>query len=282
MIKRIPLAILALSGAFGLTACQSQPSLTPVPGSSEEAMLWIRPTLVRPALFRGIGLQAHVNEVDASDIARLEIIPYWHPENGEPRPLSLASGEPTTGDDPQIVRLMLSGTDLAAPRAIALTGLRRRQRYRLVAHAYSDAEERISDPQQSTIQVSVGDDDRPSLPTLLPVKLLPTPFSGRMPLELAVNDPRGRAKALELTVYQVMAFGESLLGAPTVIPCEGLPRLITVQNLAARTSYRLEVAVRGADEEAPPLAVSELSWSMGEDDEAATRSVTVTLPSDGD
>ncbi len=270
MIRRLPLLTLLLLGSLGLAGCDSRPNLV-LPRS--ESTLVLKPTLATEQ-----SLQTVVKEYQASDIHRLEIIPYVKSESGPPLPLSKLNGEPTTLDDPEILKVLLSGSELNEGRSVALSGLRRRQSYQIVATAYSLAGQAISNPWRSTVEVRVGDDDRPDVATILPVGLLPKAFIGTMPLELALSDPSAQVDHLVLTlseVWQDMSYG---VMAPLVVSRQDLPRVVTLLHLKARTSYTLEVKARPGDPMAPDLGVEIVTWRMEDDDEAATRSVTVVVP----
>jgi hypothetical protein len=259
-----------LLGSFGLAACDSRPSLVP---PQSEGTLLIKPTVASEQ-----GLQAVVKEYQASDIHRVEIIPYMCPESGPPLPLSKLTGEPTTADDPEIIKIALSSTELNEGRSVALSGLRRHQTYRLIAHAYTVGGQEISNPWGSSVDVQVSDDDRPKMATVLPIGLLPKTFSGTMPLELALSDPAARVDHLVLTIREVMSDMTYTVAAPLVISRQDLPGVITLLHLKARTSYQLEVKARPSDPMAPVLGVETLTWRMEDDDEAATRSVSVVVP----
>lgn len=270
MLIRLSLVPLLLLGSLGLVACDSRPSLVQ---PRSEGTLLIKPTLASEQ-----SQQALVKEYLASDIHRIEIIPYMVPESGPPLPLSKRNGEATTADDPEILKISLSGSELSEGRSVALSGLRRRQTYRVIAHAYTLGGQAISNPWWSSVDVRVGDDDRPKMATILPIGLLPKAFSGTMPIELAVSDPASRVDHLVLTireVWQDMSYG---VRAPLVVSRQDLPSVVTLLHLKARTSYTLEVAARPADPTASDLGVETLSWRMEDDDEAATRSVTIVVP----
>jgi hypothetical protein len=259
-----------LLGSLGLAACDSRPSLVQ---ARNEGTVFIKPTVASEQ-----GLQAVVKEYQASDIHRVEIIPYLSPESGPPLPLSKLTGEPTTAEDPEILKISLSGAELNEGRSVALSGLRRRQTYRIIAHAYSAGGVQISNPWWSSVDVQVGDDDRPAMATVLPIGLLPTAFSGTMPLELTLSDPASRVDHLALTIHEVMGDMTFGVAAPLVVSRQDLPGAITLLHLKARTSYKLEVTARPADPTATDLGVETLTWRMEDDDEAATRSVSVVIP----
>ncbi len=272
MKKNLTLTSLILAAAMGLAACTSQPAPMQPEASREARDLWLVPKLIRPT-----ELQAKIPEFRAEDIHRLEIIPYWQPDSGPLQPLSKVNGEPTTPDDTEILRVPMSAAELSEGRAIALTGLRPQQTYQIVAHAYSLDGERISNPGDSRVQVRLTNDDRPTVPTVLPLQLLPTAFHGQMPLQLALDDPFEKVDHVKLYVFEVYNGWPLSAAMPIDIRRDQLPRLVTLLHLKARTSYKLEVRARPADPQGPDLAVQELTWRMEDDDELATKSVSVVV-----
>jgi hypothetical protein len=262
-----------LIGLVVLAGCDGRPELVRPNSSDGRATVWFQPTLTTRQ-----GLQAIVNEYQVSDIHRVEIQPYLTNEQFEDQPLSKVTGAPTEADDPEVLKIAMSGEDLDLNRAIALSGLRRGQRYRIVANAYTLAGELISNPVFSRIMIQVGDDDRPIAPTTIPLRLNPVSFYGSMPLEVALSDPDGQVDHLEVTVSRMWGDFPSSQGAPVLLKPEDLPHVVTLSNLSAYATYQLQLKARPASPDGPDLAVETLTWTMENDDTLATRSVTITVP----
>ncbi|MNX29714.1 hypothetical protein D3C86_598580 [compost metagenome] len=264
---------LLLVVTLGSAGCEMRPSLVRAPAADVRATLMLKPTLSGPQ-----GLQAIVPETQASEIHRVEIVPYLYTETHELRPLSKVSGEPTDADAPEILKVEMSGAALELRRAIALSGLRPHRSYRIVANAYTLAGELISDPDSSGIWVEVEADDRPQLPTVLPLRLKAAPFYGRLPLDLQLMDPGEKVHHVEVSVFRVWNDLPYVQGVPVSLPRADIPHVVTVSNLEAYASYQIKLKARPADANGPDLAVDVLEIHMENDDAPATRSVTLTVP----
>ncbi len=273
MTSRFPLLALGLAGLVALAGCTPQSGLIEPRTSRDLGAIALVPKVASPPV-----LQAIVKEWRATDIHRIEIVPLLEIDAETALPLSKLTSEPTTMDDPDIVKVEMSGTELILERAIVLTGLRRHQTYRIVAHAYTESGNAISIPYGSTVTVRLDDDDRPTMPTVLPLALAPKDFSGRMPLVLWLTDPGNRVDHVQVKVfrkYDEYAFPD---GSPLTIARADLALGLTLLGLRARTDYQVTVTAYEADPEAAALSETELSWRMEDDDEPATRSVTISVP----
>lgn len=264
---------LMLVGSLALAGCEARPSLVRAPSAETRPALLFTPTLAAPQ-----GLQAIVNEFQASDIHRVELVPYLLTETYELVPVSRVTGEPTDADDPEILKAEMSGEALNLKRAIALSGLRPHRNYKVVANAYTLAGEPISDPELSGIWIDVKADDRPEVPSVIPIYLRAVPFYGRLPLDLQLTDPGEQAQRLEISVSRIRNGMPFKQGLPLSIPRDYLPSVVNLVNLAANVTYQVEVKARPADPAAPDLAVTVLEFHMENDDTPATRSIAVIVP----
>jgi hypothetical protein len=264
---------LALVAMALLAGCNVRPEFARPHVTDERAMLWVTPALMAPQ-----GLQAIIDEYQASDIHRIEIVPYWMDNDYVNHPLSKVTGAPTATDDPEILKAVMSGEELALNRAIALSGLRRNQPYRIVAYAYSLAGELISSPPHSQAILQVGDDDRPRGPGVIPLYLSPVSFYGRQALDITLSDPGRKLDHLVVTVFRLWGTSPMPQGAPVVLRREDLPHVVTLLNLSAHATYQVELKARPADSAAPDLLVERVNWTMENEDAPATRSVMVSIP----
>lgn len=277
MLRHHPGLGLLLSGMLMLVGCAT-PSPSPLPAVPSDAeashgTIWFMPTLASP-----LDAQAIVHPYQVTDIHRIELVPYLIDETYQAHPLSRLSGEPTTADDPELLKAEMSGDALNLTRAIALSGLRQGQEYRVVAHAYARSGELISLPEASALRIQVESDDRPLIPYRVPLRLKPVLFLGTLPLEIALSDPDSRLDHLVVTVYRVWDGVPYPQGSSSVLRRQDLPGLVTLLNLSAHASYQVELRARPRESASPDLAVETVTVNMENDDAPATRSVTVKVP----
>lgn len=273
MLRRISGVSLLLASILLLGGCKAPSGLTSSHAADARGTAWLMPTLTSP-----LGVQAIVTPYEAKDIHRVEIIPYQVDDQFQRHPLSKATGQPTTSDDPEILTVEMSGEALDLRRAIALKGLRQGTRYWVVANAYSRSGELISSPDASITFIQVDSDDRPRVPDRMPIVLKPVPFLGSLPLDVALSDPGEQLDHLIVTVFKVFGENRYPQGMPAEIRRQDLPRVVTLHNLSAESTYQVELKARPANPESPDLAVETVTWIMENDDAPATRSVTVTVP----
>jgi len=277
MLRHHPGLGLLLASMLLLVGCAtSSPSSLPTAPSEAEASrrtIWLMPTLASP-----LDVQALVHPYQVADIHRVELIPYLIDGSFQAHPLSRLTGEPTTADDPEMLKAEMSGDGLNLTRAIALSGLRQGQEYRVVAHAYSRSGDLISIPEASALRIEVRNDDRPLVPYRVPLRLKPVLFLGTLPLEIALSDPGNRLDHLVVTVYRLWDGEPYPQGASSVLRRQDLPGLVTLLNLSAHATYQVELRARPSEGGSPDLAVETVTVIMENDDAPATRSVTVSIP----
>ena len=271
------------SGALSPFACLAFLALAlagcAAPAQPEPAAFEGKTLLVRPYLFDGsLRTQAIVNPKTSMDIATLEIVPYVHVGNDEFWPIAVITGEATDSTDlASLVKVRQAGFDADRQGVIALTGLRPKTRYRIVARAYDASDSLISTVDaRSYAEVTVQDDNRPEFPLKLPVTLVDTPFGTTRSLALTISG--GAFATIDGTLYKV--FGENLEVVPDgtlKLTPENASRRVTFNNLEARTTYRL--TLRALNEGAIPIATKSIDWTITNDDEPVHADVVWDLSS---
>ena len=234
--------------------------------------------LVSPVYFDGgLRTQAVVKAKTAQDIAVLEIVPYMHVGNEVFWPIALQTGEATDSTDPQlIVKARQEAFDPTRPTVIPLTGLRPQTRYRVVARAYDASTALIStEDARSWAEISILDDNRPTVPMTLPVTLIDTPFGTTRSFTLTIT---GRAfNAISGTLYKVRDDGdEAVPGGTLNLTPENANRRITFSNLEAQTTYRLDL--RALDGPFLPIGLKSIDWVITNDDAPVHADVAWEIP----
>jgi len=217
-------------------------------------------------------VQAVVNARTAADIARLDIVPYLQTPSGF-QPISVTTGLPTTPDDPNLLKVSQVSPSIRFDRPVTLTRLHPNSAYRVVAQAYDAQGTLISTADSSSYaQVTVTNDDRPAVPTMLSLRLV-TPFNGRTTVTLAASG----SAPFDSVLAQLFAVssGSELSATPLLsVSSASLPYTLTLSNLHANTAYRLKVRATRAG---VTLDGSEgsLTLSLGADDAPPATQLTL-------
>lgn len=222
--------------------------------------------------------QALVRPKTVDDIFELALVPERDPGDGVFRTLRWESGEPldpSVGFDwEQIAFTVRWAPHIMFDRPVTLGGLRANGRYRIVALAYDRKGELISDPEASRVDLTLGDDDAPSVDVPMPVHLVDTAFGATCTLDLAAT---GRVDRLDHLEVRLKADVGSEPLATYVVTPERLFTPLKLTHLRAQTTYVVEVVALVRDDGAAP-APQTLEVAVGQDDQLPLQAVTVALP----
>jgi|GEM_PF-657425 hypothetical protein len=233
--------------------------------------------VLQPQLVEGRYTQALVSNKTAADIARLDIIPYVLTPSGEFRPISRSTGQPTDPSDSDRVRVSQTAP-LNLSKPVILTNLHPNTTYRIFAQAYDASGLLISTTDTgSYVQVQLGSDDRPQIPTSLPIRLIDTPFNGRTTVTLSATGSTAY-DSIDTALYAVIGGSEvAVAGATASLPRSGTPGVVALSNLHANTLYRLKAVPRVTGAGPAPVTGS-VSLPVVNDDRPASAAVTVVVP----
>lgn len=231
--------------------------LQPV-GDGRDAVLTLVPRFAQQT-------QAVVSPLTVSSIATLDIVPYVQ-DSGLYKPISLLTGNPTTIDAVDVLKLTQASPSIETNRPFVLRRLKPNKNYRVYARAYGVGNSQISQDGTSYVDVAMGNDDAPVMATI-PVYLLPTAFAAST--SVTVNT-EGRFDYLKGTLY--------LLPGNTQVSMTQSTRKspdFTFLGLQANTNYRL---VAEAYKRGVVIASTSLDLNIGTDNAPASQSLSLNVP----
>lgn len=237
---------------LGLQGCTGFPASMPdpvAPGPERVTMESGASLYVLPTLIASPSTQAIVNQKTQADIRRLEIIPLREVGTNVFAPIARQSGGTSTLDDPNIVKVVQTYPTLSFDKPVVLENLKSNQKYRIIARAF-DAQGSVisSDDAFSSVDVTVGIDETVSLPTKLPVKVIPTLFSAQASVSCSVTGSPAFAY-MDVALYsRANSIDYPISTATQRYAAAQLPRTARLTNLRPNTTYRLKFSARGADD----------------------------------
>ncbi len=168
----LALAILAGCSAVGRVVASVG---TPARNSAETPAGFAPPRTVavrlQPLLVPSRTVQAIVAPYSGSSIATLSVTPYVETATDGFQPISATTGDPTTEDAPDVLRVTQASPSLNLTLPVVFDNLQASRTYRFLARAFGAAGSMISLDASSSADLAVGYDDRPALGTL-PVTLM--------------------------------------------------------------------------------------------------------------
>jgi sugar lactone lactonase YvrE len=210
--------------------------------------------------------QAVVPNYSLNSIATLSILPYIETDPGRYAPISATTGNPTTPEAADLLRLELASPSIDPNRPFVIRHLKPSSKYRILARAYDSSNAVISKDDTSYVDVNVTDGDAPGMASL-PVYLADVPFAATTSVKV---NTAGRFDYLKSTLF--LAAGNSQLAVSTTIRTN--PE-ISLSNLQRNTNYRL---LAEAYKLGGVMASQSLDISIGEDNAPATRSLALSIP----
>lgn len=263
-----------------LTACAIRGPATPVPAQG-------RVVLVRPFVSTPRSAQALVETKTVLDIATLYVVPWIEQGDGTFRLIPLRADTFIPGGDTlrdftrwsEIVFGAQHTPWVDLDRPIALTGLKAHARYRITALAFDRSMTLISkEGAPSSIELSLGDDDAPSVETPLPVELVDTPFGAQATVQLSVTGNLSRLDRLEVSLKRLSeGLADPLTVATASVPAKQLPHPLRFSHLRAHTRYAVVVAAHVTDGGSAPQPQT-LEFDVGHDDRLPDLEAAIAVP----
>lgn len=243
-----------------------------------------RVVLVRPYFPASRSAQALVPTKSVDDIATLYVVPSIDPGDGLFREISRQTGEPIEPSDAfipwsAVVHAVQEARWLDMDRPIALTGLRPHARYRIMALAFDRTGTLISkEGEASSIELSLGEDEAPSVETPLPVQLVDTFFGAEATVQLSMTGNLNRLDRLEVSLRRLSDGQAALLPVATAsVPAKQLPAPLRFSHLNAHTRYAVRIESRVTDGGAVPPPRT-LEFEVREDDRLPDLEVAINVP----
>lgn len=231
--------------------------------------------LLTPRIDGALGIQAPVKRWTASDIHRLDVVPYLEVSPGDYRPLS-KTGTPTTlGDTANLLRASRTAP-LNLSQPIALSHLKPNQKYRVFAQAYTAENELISTlDSRSYLDVSVGTDDRPTLAATLPVRLIDSPFAASTTVTVTNSGSNDFDDVVTSLVSVVGGVETAIANSSHTIPKAQIPKTFKLDGLQAQTLYRMKAEARRAG---TPVATALANLNVSTDTSVSAVSLALNVP----
>lgn len=209
--------------------------------------------------------QAVLNPLSLSSIATLDVVPYVS-ASGSYYPISAATGDPTTVEAGNYLKLTQASPSIDQNRPFVLRRLKPNRNYRIYGRAYDGGNALISKETSSFVDVAVGNDDAPAIATL-PVALVPVPFAATT--SVTVN-AAGRFDYLKHTLSTVSG-NTQVAVLKTSLPTS----LLQFGYLQGNTDYRL---VTEAYKLGGVVASNSLTFNVGSEQAPTSLSLSLTVP----
>lgn len=272
------LRALVMTLCLFLTGCSLRVPATPAPG---------RVVLVRPYLLTSRSAQAVVPTKTVDDIAVIVVVPLIDRGDGTFYLISRQTGEliapgDTFRDFTRWSEIVLASGDVPwfdFDRPIALTGLKPHARYRIMALAFDRTFTLISkEGGPSSIELSLGEDDAPSVVTPLPLELVDTPFGAEATVRLSMTGNLDRLNRLEVSLERLSnGLTDPVPVATASVPAEALPHSLRFSHLNAHTRYVVVITAHVTDGgSAPPPQT--LEFDVGHDDSLPDLEAAIAVP----
>lgn len=210
--------------------------------------------------------QALVPINDISSIATLSIEPCVQVASGSYLPVSSVTGDSTTIEDPNRLRLSQASPYIDSSRPFVIRNLKPNKNYRIYGRAYNQANALISTDETAYVDVAVESNDAPQVATLC-VALQNVLFGATT--SVTVNTS-GRFDYLKARVFKVSTGAEVMSAQTTRTASE-----IAINHLQANTNYSLWVE---AYKLGSVMASQSLALNIGNDNAPATQSLSLTVP----
>lgn len=268
---------LALTLALGLGVIGCAVPLTPLAESPVRKPIGSAGLTLVLRVAEGMLTQAVVTRPTAANIHRLVVIPMVETSQGQYQPFT-ANGTPTALGDAQAVSFSRTSPNLNVSKTLQLTGLAPNTKYRILARAYDAHEKLLSKDAESTVDVTVtNDDDLTS--AVIPVKLADVPFAAKTAISL-VNGPKPDYASVETSLVTVSGGTETPVpGTTQTLTKAQMPMVLTLDGLRADTTYRLNASLR--DGTSAEVATASAEIAVSNDDAPTGKTLTLNVASNG-
>lgn len=268
--------VLVLALGLGLVGCSSR-----LPGAVPSTD---RTLMVTPVLSHSPSVQAIVSAKTADDVALIYVLPLREGADGGFHPVARQTGEllaPLEGYEGIIGRTDLLEAHTWMPSArldqpIALRGLRADGHYRIVALAFDRQSQLISKVEESSVDLTLTNDDAPAIQTPLPLRLIDTPFGATATLPLSITGNLSRLDRIGVRLFRMEPGQEAQSVGYYSVPAWALPYPVQFTHLRAGAHYGVTIEPFVTEGVAPEATGS--VFDVSNDDTVSLPEVVVAVP----